>query len=203
MPHTQNPSRRGRRSIRLSEWDYTAPGYYFVTICTHERQNLFDDSLFRQVAERAWQAIPTQPHAQRFTLDEWVVMPNHLHGILIINEIGGRDGEDELSKDLVTHKSADEADAEQKVLLPSDRRRLQPGSIGSVVGNLKSLVARRINRIRGTPGARVWQRGYYDRIVRNQRELDAIRRYIRDNSLRWQEDWENLDVLLRRMRRVP
>jgi len=74
--------------------------------------------------------------------------------------------------------------------------------VGAIVGNFKSLVTRRINRLRRTPGERVWQRGYYDRIVRNPRELDAIRRYIRDNPARWAEDCENLDALTRKMRRM-
>ena len=67
------------------------------------------------------------------------------------------------------------------------------------MGNFKSLVARRINNLRRTPGGRVWQRGYYDRILRNERALAAARRYIRDNPVRWDEDRENLDASLARM----
>ncbi len=77
--------------------------------------------------------------------------------------------------------------------------RLKSGSIGAIVGNLKSLTARRINNLRHTPGAAVWQRGYYDRIVRNDRELDAIRQYIQNNPQRWADDRENLDNLLNKM----
>ena len=73
--------------------------------------------------------------------------------------------------------------------------------VGAIVGNFKSLAARRINNLRRTPGGRVWQRGYYDRIVRNERELAAIRRYIRDNPARWAEDRENLDAALAKMQR--
>ena len=79
---------------------------------------------------------------------------------------------------------------------------LRPGSIGAIVGNFKSLVTRRINNLRRTPGGRVWQRGYYDRIVRNERALNAIRQYVRDNPARWAEDRDNLDVLLSNMRLV-
>ena len=73
--------------------------------------------------------------------------------------------------------------------------------MGAIVGNFKSLAARRINNLRRTPGGRVWQRGFYDRIVRNERELEAIRRYIRDNPDRWAEDRENLDAALAKMQR--
>ena len=67
-----------------------------------------------------------------------------------------------------------------------------PGSLGAIVGNFKSVTTRRINRIRHTPGARVWQRNYYERIVRDERALSRIRRYIHDNPARWREDIENL-----------
>ena len=65
---------------------------------------------------------------------------------------------------------------------------MQARSLGAIVGNFKSLVARRINALRGTPGERVWQRGYYDRIIRDDRELEAMRTYIRDNPTRWAEN---------------
>jgi len=71
-----------RQSIRLQGWDYTTPGAYFVTICTHQRQNLFRDERFKEVVENAWRLIPTHRHASHVRLDEWIVMPNHLHGIL-------------------------------------------------------------------------------------------------------------------------
>ena len=79
---------------------------------------------------------------------------------------------------------------------------MAPGSVGAIVGNFKALVTRRVNHLPRTPGAKVWQRGYYDRIVRNERELDAIRRYIRDNPDRWDEDGDNLDALIAKIRSV-
>jgi REP element-mobilizing transposase RayT len=69
------------------------------------------------------------------------------------------------------------------------------GSLGAIVGNFKSVTARRINRVRKTPGVRVWQRNYYEHIIRNERELNGIRQYIRDNPARWAEDRENPDRL--------
>ncbi|NUN96995.1 MAG: transposase [Candidatus Omnitrophica bacterium] len=75
-----------RKIIRLPEWDYRTPTYYFVTICTHNRQNLFSDDLFYDIAAQAWAYIPQQPHANQFVLDEWVVMPNHLHGIILLTQ---------------------------------------------------------------------------------------------------------------------
>jgi REP element-mobilizing transposase RayT len=190
MKHRYDPRKHRRRSIRLRGWDYTSPGAYFVTICTHQHENLFDNDVFRDVTENAWRAIPTHAHAQHVTLDEWVLMPNHLHGIIVINEPVGR-GE-------ATGKDVPIA-SESSLPVASP---LRPGSIGAIVGNFKSLVTRRINNLRRTTGGRVWQRGYYDRIVRNERELNAIRQYIRDNPARWAEDRENLDALVSRMRLV-
>ena len=76
---------------------------------------------------------------------------------------------------------------------------LQDGSLGLIIGQFKSVVTRRHNHAHETSGLKVWQRGYYERIVRNERELNAIRQYILDNPARWAEDRDNLDVLLERM----
>ena len=78
MPY--DPYRHCRQSIRLRGYDYTQPGVYFVTICTHERQSLFDSPALRRIAEQQWQRIANE----RVTLDAWVVMPDHVHGIIVI-----------------------------------------------------------------------------------------------------------------------
>lgn len=121
-------------------------------------------------------------------------MPNHLHGLLIIDEYPGRGEAAGVEQSFSVVRSDPAASP-----LPT----LERGSIGAVVGNYKSLVARRINHLRRTPGGRVWQRGYYDRVVRDEGELDAVRRYIRDNPDRWAEDRDNLDGLIARMRPAP
>jgi putative transposase len=102
-------------------------------------------------------------------------MPNHIHGLLVI--LGK---EDQLASMLPLTGA------------PS-------GSLGAIVGNFKSMASRQVNGLRQTRGAPVWQRGYYERIVRNERELNAIRRYIEENPRRWAEDRENLDRLVARM----
>ena len=173
-----DPARHHRRSIRLKGWDYRTPGAYFVTICTYQRQYLFDDPRFKEIAELAWRFIPQQPHATRARLDEWILMPNHLHGIIFMTAVDGDDIE------------------------PEPVKGATPRSLPTIVGNFKSLVTRRINKVRRTPGRKVWQRGYYERIVRNERELQAIRQYIRANPDRWEEDRENLDLLVSRMQRT-
>ena len=168
-------------SMRLPGWDYTAPGAYFITICTHERECLFYDDNFRRAAQGAWRAIPTRKQARHHVdLDESVLMPNHFHGILCLTDYPPQ------------LRNKKKRDANQ----------LQPGSVGSIVKNFKSMVTKRINLVRKTPGEKVWQRGYYDRLIRDDQELEAVRQYIRDNPDRWAENEDNLDEHLSQMRWV-
>jgi REP element-mobilizing transposase RayT len=162
-----------RRSIRLHNYDYAQPGAYFVTLCTHQRECLLGniaEGMLRlsppgHVIEECWQALPQYFHAVQ--LDAFVVMPNHVHGIICILEA----------------PPADEASIQ--------RHGAAPRSLTAIVGNFKTVSARRINQIRNTPGAAVWQRNYYEHIIRAPRELDAIRKYIVDNPLKWSLDHEN------------
>jgi putative transposase len=183
----------------LRGYDYAQPGAYFVTIVTHDREMLFDDPVFCRVAETMWQCIPR--HSPHVELDEWVVMPNHVHGIIVIvDDAGGRgeaSGEPRLAEIGVTHGQPPlgvnplSLDASP---LPEPESPCGPpsGSLGTIVGNFKSVTTRRINRIRKTPGAPVWQRNYYERIIRNERELNVVRQYVRENPAHWAEDRENL-----------
>ncbi|MCA9922373.1 MAG: hypothetical protein KC421_08370 [Anaerolineales bacterium] len=176
-----NTSRPNRRSIRLPDWDYRSVGYYFITICTYQRKCLFDDPRLHEIALNAWDYIPQQPHAKNVALDERIIMPNHTHGIIEI--VNG-----------------------PETLLPEGERQaiLLSGSIGTIVGNYKMLVTKRVKatlKVSGTD-MQVWQRGYWERIIRNERELNATREYIRNNPIRRQEDRDNLDKLLSKMRYV-
>lgn len=167
-----------RRSIRLPDWDYRNVGVYFVTICTHQRRCIFDDPNLHEIAANAWTYIPNQPHAQHVALDNWVVMPNHIHGLV----------------EIVTSWEMGVAEINH-VHGP------QSGSLGTILGNYKMLVTKRVKAMRGMGQTdfKVWQRGYWERVVRNERELQAIRKYIQDNPLRWSEDRDNLDQTLERM----
>ena len=174
-------SRPNRRSIRLKDWDYRSAGLYFVTICTYQRECLFDNRQLKEIAANAWAYIPEQPHAKFVTLDEWVVMPNHLHGIIYITA----EPPDPLSEIEELHS------------MPS-------GSIGAIVGNYKMLVTKRVKAMLKVSGTdrKVWQRGYWERIIRNEREYRATQNYILENPDRWQEDRDNLDKLLDKMRYI-
>ncbi len=166
-----------RKSIRLKEHNYSTAGGYFVTICTHQRELLFGDILQgkMQTSEcgniliRHWTEIPN--HHQNVLLDEFVIMPNHLHGFIIINESVGLIHESPLPQTIVERR---------RMLLPK------------IIGKFKMNSAKEINSFRRTPGEPVWQRNYYEHIIRNERDWQNIQRYIMDNPLRWSIDKENI-----------
>jgi REP element-mobilizing transposase RayT len=169
-----DPQKHHRRSIRLKGWDYASAGLYFVTICTHNRQNLFADPRLHEIATMAWNHIPQQEHARHVMLDESILMWDHKHGIIGLTTPDG---------------------------MQSNFTTLQPGSVGAIVGNYKMLVTRRVKAMLKVIGTdfRVWQRGYYERIIRNERELNNIRHYIRQNPIRHAQNRDNLDVLFAKM----
>ena len=116
----------------------------------------------------------------RITLDASAIMPNHLHGIIVI----GIDGKGEASAGrAVLLGQVRPADA-----LPLHPIGTAPGSLGAIMQNFKSTSSRRINTLRNTPGVKLWQRNYFERVIRDDRELNAIRQYIIDNPMNWNSD---------------
>jgi len=197
-----DPFKHHRRTIRLKDYDYTSPGAYFVTIITHQRECLFDNNVFRRIAEYNWKAIAR--HFENAVLDEWIVMPNHIHGIIVITEEAqgvrtARKGE-ALSKvgfnKVRLALSQPDSDFEQDVdnASPLPAHGVSRGALGAIIGNFKSVTTRRINTIRKTRGATIWHRNYYEHIVRNEREQNCIREYIAANPSRWDNDIENTNA---------
>jgi REP element-mobilizing transposase RayT len=186
-----------RRSIRLSNYDYSQTGAYFVTICTHKNECILENRALSAIAERAWREIVTAVGGGDDC--DFVIMPNHLHGIVWINRepsVGARHRviNSEREKHAIAGCGTEPDDVpDASPLRPASRRPTAPphGSLGAIIGSFKSVTAKRINRVRGTPGAPVWQRNYYEHIVRSEAELKRIREYIRDNPRRWRENPEN------------
>jgi len=188
-----DPLKHHRHSIRLQGYDYAQQGAYFVTIVTHNRECLFDDKVLLRVIETYWQMIPK--HFPNVILDEWVVMPNHIHGGIVIADDACR-GEaflrDSSSDNLIANKKGDlSLKHTSGNASPLPPRGALPNSLGAVIGNFKSMTTRRINVIRHTQGASVWQRNYYEHIIRDEKELDRIREYIINNPANWDMDDEN------------
>ena len=172
-----DPFKHHRKSIRYDGWDYRTPSYYFITICMIERQHIFETRSYCIEAEHKLRQIPL--YATHTTIDELVVMPNHVHFLLLING----------------WPASVIAEPEKR----NGMTNVQSGSVGAIVGSYKSQVTRKINQLRKVRGQTVWQRGYWDRIVRNEKELMRIRQYIIDNPIRWEQDRDNLDFMLNRM----
>ena len=172
-----------RRSIRLRDYDYSQPGAYFVTICTAERVCLFGAIADDAMHPNAWGDIAAEERLRsgeirrEIGLDAFVVMPNHVHDIVFINETVGA----------IPAVEATGPMRQRVAPLPGP----PPRSLGAFIAGYKSAVTVRINRMRGTPGAPVWQRSYYDHIIRDEAALDRIRRYIAENPARWPHDRDN------------
>ncbi len=168
-----DPEKPHRRSTRLRDYDYSRAGAYFITVCTRGRKSLFgvvkDGEValneLGRIAEEEWRKS-AQVRIE-IDLDAWVVMPSHIHGIVII------------------------ADERRRADRPVARGGLRPRSLGAMMAGFKSAATKRINTMRGTPGTPVWQRNYYEHIIRNESALDRIRQYIADNPVGWSEDPEN------------
>lgn len=161
----------GRRSIRLPGYDYTKAAAYFVTMCTFQRKCAFAEihngqlrlSEIGRIAQECWVGIPSHfPHAR---LDAYVIMPNHIHGILMI------------------------ADGPRRSAVPR-LRTVAPGSLGAIVRAFKAATTRRATMMHGIREP-LWQRNYYEHIVRSEESLQKIREYICDNPVRWHSDPDN------------
>ena len=164
-----------RRSVRLKGFDYARAGAYYVTVCVQGRRNLFGEVVdgtmrlneFGHIAAEEW--LRTGELRPRIRLDAFVVMPNHIHGILAI------DGEGTQQRAPTTERFG----------IPTS------DSIPTIVRLFKSATTTRINRARNLPGTAVWQRNYYEHVIRNDRDWNRVRAYIRENPEQWDQDEEN------------
>jgi REP element-mobilizing transposase RayT len=178
MPEAALPN---RQSIRLKDYDYSSPGAYFVTICTWQKKCVLGEIIDSEmqlneagkIANSAWRDLPN--HYRHVRLDESVVMPNHFHGIIWITGSGFKP--DRL-----------EIDSKRAGLKPAPTRW---HALPEVIRGFKSFSARQINVFRQTPGTSVWQRNYYERVIRNEEELNRAREYILNNPRKWALDEEN------------
>lgn len=184
-PTSPPTSSYGRRSIRLQGYDYASRGAYFVTVCTQDRKCAFGKIMENQmilndlgiVVDDSWQWLTKQyPYIH---LGEWTVMPNHLHGIIFIADCRGGSR--------TAHGGAETAHGGASRGAPTEK--IKP--LGQLIGVFKTISTKQINGIRRTPGMPLWQRNYYEHIIRNEDELGRIRQYILDNPKQWALDTEN------------
>jgi putative transposase len=180
MDNEEHPD---RRSVRLKEYDYTQAGGYFVTVVTLRRECLFGEiasgemrnTVLGRIVEECWCAIPE--HFPNTDVDVFVVMPNHIHGIMIIHENMGSRG------------------TIYRAPTPIIEQFGQPtmGSLPTIIRTFKAAVTRRARRELNS--ANIWQRNYYEHIIRDQRDHEHIAYYIATNLVNWSGDEENLNRL--------
>ena len=178
---------RHRRSIRLKGYDYSSAGGYYVTIVAWQREFLFGEvvnkemilSKFGLVAKQQWEKLPKRfPNIE---LGAHMIMPNHMHGIILITNGRGTAG------------SLNDLDDEPSRRAPTHEQYQKPvqGSIPTIIRSYKSAVSYRVNLMRGTDGVPIWQRNYYEHIIRDQTDLQNKTDYIEANPLLWDDDDEN------------
>lgn len=161
-----------RRSIRIPGYDYARAGAYFVTICSWQRKQIFGEVSGERMDVNKWGSIVTEEwnelrsRRSNIELDAFVVMPNHVHGILFLG-VEGKIGVGRFSNP-------------------------RPLALGTIIGGYKAGVSRRINRLSQEQcKLKIWQRNYFERVIRSDAELAKFRTYIADNPRRWAQDKEN------------
>jgi len=230
---TSETGKHRRRAMRLAEYDYRRAGAYFLTICAHDRQCMFGHitggvmqlNPFGAVVREVWNELTR--HYAYIELDAFVVMPNHVHGIIIfvddVDDVGAglkpahdRAGLRPAPTGLApvvcrgvgaglkparnragmkpAHDRAGLRPAHtERTLNPTKPGRIKRHGLPEIVRAFKSFSARRINEIRLSPAVPVWQRNYYEHVIRDVDSLNRIREYIVNNPARWADDKENPD----------
>jgi REP element-mobilizing transposase RayT len=176
-------------SARLKNWNYSYPGYYFITICTKNRDHFFGKIIDNQmhlseigrIVEQYWQDIPN--HFPFANLDKQVIMPNHIHGIIVINKKQPSFPVETLQCNVSTqHKQI------SKIMSGISPK---PGSLATIIRSFKSISTRTINE-KYLSLHFAWQPRFHDHVIRNNNELTKIRLYIVNNPKNWQNDRNNI-----------
>jgi putative transposase len=185
-----------RRSIRLPGFDYSRPGYYFVTVCIHDRKrNLFGVVVDNRVELNNLgcivqnEILKTEQMRADVKIDEFVIMPNHVHAI--INIYGHCRGTLQRAP---TEQRDGVIGSEQHAPTESKTERFgkpTSNSIPTIIRLIKSTITKQINLLRNSPSMTVWQRNYYEHIIRDENFLYFIRKYIQENPENWYNDYEN------------
>ena len=168
-----------RKSIRLKNYNYSKIGTYYITICTNKKECIFGNisngkmitNENGNIVGTFWKNLPKK--YKNCKLDKFIIMPNHLHGLIIIE--------------------SDNVGAIHELPLQKTQRRSM--LLPKIIGYFKMNTAKKINQIRQSPGERVWQRNYFERIIRNNKELNKIKYYISKNPIKWEHDSENPNFL--------
>lgn len=181
-----------RHSVRLKEYDYSQAGAYFVTICTQDRACLLGEIVDGEMrlseggrtVQSAWDRLPQR--YPEIELDAHVLMPNHFHGIIILHPepVGARSSRPNTSESVSAGSSC----------LNDKGRENRAPTLGKIVAYFKYQTTTQINATRNSGIQKLWQRNYYEHVIRNEADLTEAREYILNNPARWDEDDYNPDL---------
>ena len=182
MSMSYDPEKHHRRSTRLKGYDYSQPGVYYITICTHERRKLFGDIIdgemrlneLGKVAEWVWEALPQ--YFPSIDIDQFVIMPNHLHGILVLSGA---------FTNVHMPYPGTSRDGTSMQALPMPMSSPAP-MLGQIIRKFKALTSYYLHAAGAAEFA--WQERYHEHVVRNDSDLKRIREYIVNNPAQWAED---------------
>ena len=189
------------KSNRLQNYDYSQNWGYFITICTHERQHYFGEIIdWKMIMNEYWKIVEkeilnTKTIRKNVILDDFIIMPNHVHMVIIINNVN-------VHSAVKTHSVVDVhsvvkthsvVETHCNVSL-QDKNKFWPqkNNLASIIRWLKWTITKQINCLWKEPYF-AWQKNYYDRIIRNQEELGRIRKYILENPMKWEIDKNNTE----------
>lgn len=188
-----------RKSIRYKNYDYSTTGYYFITICSYNKKNIFSEIIEKKVNDVLneqeiilsnigsiinEEILKSEKIRKEIRIDEFIIMPNHLHIIIEIfksENVGANGGSPDNNGNVLPMGEC------------HSPLQMKPKSLSSFVSGLKSSVTKRVKEFKKNNNYVVWQRNYFDRVVRNEEELYNIRNYVRYNHYNWQCDNENLN----------
>lgn len=192
-------------STRLKNYDYSSDGAYFITICTKNRQHFFGEIIDNRLTDKkqagiiqqCWFDLPN--HYPNCILDKFIVMPNHVHGLIFIdNRMNGVKRDDIKNKFDVINTPVETGLKPVSTINGNTIKNNQCNnqypkrySLSEIIRGFKTFTAREINKMQNTPGQPLWQPRFYDHVVRNECTLNRIRRYIVNNPIKWQRDRNN------------
>ncbi|MFA6305097.1 MAG: transposase [Patescibacteria group bacterium] len=194
-----NPTIYNRQSIRLPAYDYSGTGYYFVTICSYKRELIFGE-----IKNDEMKLSPTgiiiekyiliiEQHFENVKIDASVIMPNHVHFIIIIDcRRGGVIPPNDIVLLNNDYNNKQGGMNELGGITPPLRALSKP-TLGQIVGYYKYQTTKRINHVfNNSIDKKIWQRNYYEHIIRDENSLNRIRQYIKNNPVNWKNDRNNL-----------
>jgi putative transposase len=166
-----------------------------VTICVWKKENMFGEiydgemrlNEYGDIVTKCWDGLPN--HYQHLQLDEFIVMPNHVHGIVVLTNVGAQ-----FIAPVRNATAENQGTSNQGAINRAPTKNNGMNTVGEIVRAFKARCTHAVNSLRNMPGVPLWQRNYYEHVIRDEPELHAIREYIRYNPLKWEEDEENLRV---------